>query len=90
MSAPPLLASLLGVLQASRIALTKPSFGNLLVVVCGWLLTQGPHAVTEALVMTGVAGRRHHAAFHRLFSRARWEPDELGRWLFCRLLRSIL
>ena len=86
MSAPPLLASLLGVLQAFRIALTKPSFGNLLVVVCGWLLTQGPHAVTEALVMTGVAGRRHHAAFHRLFSRARWEPDELGRWLFHRLL----
>lgn len=86
MSAPPLLASLLGVLQAFRIVLTQPSFSNLLVVVCGWLLTQGQHAVTEALVMTGVAGRRHHAAFHRFFSRARWEPDELGHWLFRRLL----
>lgn len=86
MSAPPLLASFLGVLQAFRIVLTQPSFENLLVVVSGWLLTQGQHAVTEALVMTGVAGRRHHAAFHRFFSRARWEPDELGRWLFHRLL----
>lgn len=86
MSAPPLLASLLGVLQAFRIVLTKPSFKNMLVVVLGWLLTQGPHAVTEALVRLGVAGRRHHEAFHRFFSRARWEPDDLGRWLFLRLL----
>jgi DDE superfamily endonuclease len=86
MSAPPLLASLLGVLQAVRIVLTQPSFENMLVLVFGWLLTQGPHAVTEALVMTGVAGRRHHEAFHRFFSRARWEPDEMGRWLFRRLL----
>ncbi|MEZ4312839.1 MAG: transposase [Polyangiaceae bacterium] len=57
----------------------------MLIVVCGWLLTQGPHAVTEALVLTGVAGRRHHEAFHRFFSRAKWEPDHLGRWLFRRL-----
>lgn len=58
----------------------------MLVVVLGWLLTQGPHAVTEALVRIGAAGRRHHEAFHRFFSRARWEPDDLGRWLFHRLL----
>jgi len=86
MSAPPLLATLLDVLQAFRIVLTKPSFRNMLVVVLGWLLTQGPHAVTEALVMAGVVGRRHHEAFHRFFSRARWEPDEMGRWIFDRLL----
>lgn len=86
MSAPPLLASLLDILQAVRIVLTKPSFDNMLVVVLGWVLTQGPHAVTEALVMTGVAGRRHHEAFHRFFSRARWEPDEMGLWIFRRLL----
>jgi hypothetical protein len=89
MSAPPLLATLLDVLQAFRIVLTKPSFSNMLVVVLGWLLTQGPHAVTEALVMTGVAGRRHHEAFHRFFSRAQWEPDEMGRWIFHRLLPFI-
>jgi DDE superfamily endonuclease len=84
-SGPPL-TTLVLVLQTFSIVLTKPSFQNLLVVVCGWLLTQGPHAVTEALVMTGVAGKRHHEAFHRFFSRARWDPDDLGRWLFHRLL----
>src|SRR5262249_29445366 len=86
MSAPPLLASLLDVWEAVRIVLTKPSFDNMLVVVLGWVLTQGPHAVTEALVMTGVAGRRHHEAFHPFFSRARGEPDQIGVWIFRRLL----
>lgn len=81
----PYLASLLGVLEVFRIALTRPSYTNMLVVACGWILTQGPHAVTEALVMTGVAGRRHHEGFHRFFSRGTWDPDELGLWLFRRL-----
>ena len=71
-------ASFLAVLEVFRIVLTKPPFGNMLVVVCGWLLAQGPHAVTEALLRTGVAGRRHHEAYHRFFSRARWDPDALG------------
>jgi hypothetical protein len=57
----------------------------MLVVACGWILTQGPHAVTEALVVTGVSGRRHHEAFHRFFSRGTWDPDVLGYWLFRRL-----
>jgi hypothetical protein len=52
----PDLASLLSVLEVFHIALTRPSFANMLVVACGWILTHGPHAVTEALVMTGVAG----------------------------------
>jgi hypothetical protein len=82
----PILASFLSVLEAFRIALSEPSYTNMVVVACGWVLTQGPHAVTEALVVTGVAGRRHHEAFHRFFSRGTWEPDRLGFWMFERLL----
>lgn len=82
----PIVASFLGVLEAFRIVLTGPSHANMLVVACGWVLTQGPHAVTEALVRTGVAGRRHHEAYHRFFSRGTWEPDRLGCWMFQRLL----
>lgn len=67
-------------------ALTRPGFANLLVVVVGWILTQGPHAVTEALVQTRVAGRRHHEAFHRFFSRGAWDPDGLGRRVFWRIV----
>jgi hypothetical protein len=68
-------------LQASNLiapVFTKPGFGNALVVLVGWVLTRGRHAVTQALVATGVAARRHHAAFHSFFSRGTWSPDELG------------
>jgi hypothetical protein len=72
----------LGVLEVFREGLTKPGFKRMTVVFVGWVLTSGTHAVTEALVATGVAGRQHHEAFHRFFSRGSWNPDELGQLLF--------
>lgn len=81
----PIFASFLSVLEGLRLGLTRPSFSNMVVVACGWILTQGQHAITEALVVTGVAGRRHHEAFHRFFSRGTWQPDVLGFWMFRRL-----
>jgi hypothetical protein len=72
--------------EVFRPALTRPAFANMLVMVVGWILTTTPlRAVTESLVITGVAGRRHHEAFHRLFSRGTWSPDELGYFLLRRL-----
>lgn len=76
------LRTLLGWMEVIRPALTRPSFRNALVVFCGWVQTQGTHAVTQALVMTDVARRRHHEAFHRFFSRGTWSPDTVGRLLF--------
>jgi len=76
------LRTLLDALEVVRPAFTRPGFANLVVVFAGWALTSGPHAVTQALVTTGVAGRRHHEAFHRFFSRGTWDPDEVGRLLF--------
>ena len=71
--------------ETFRGGLTAPGFANFVVIASGWILTQGTHAVTEALVMTGVSGRSHHEAFHRFFSRGSWSPDLLGRWLFWRI-----
>ncbi len=75
--------------ETFRLGLTRPGFDNFVVIVSGWLLTQGTHAVTEALVATGVASRRHHEAFHRFFSRGSWSPDGLGRALFGRLTQTL-
>lgn len=81
------LASLLDLLGVFRMPLTRPGFANFLIVAVGWIQSYGVHAVTEALVVTGVAGKRHHEAFHRFFSRGTWDPDAMGRWLFVRLER---
>lgn len=79
------LVSLLSVFGGLRPAFTQPGFANALVVFAGWVLTNGTHAVTEALVATGVAQRRHHEAFHRFFSRGSWAPDDVGHLLYLRL-----
>jgi len=80
---------LIAALEALRPAFTRPGFDNLLVVFAGWVLTNGPHAVTQTLVATSVAGRRHHEAFHRFFSRGTWDPDEVGRLVFCWILKHV-
>jgi hypothetical protein len=77
-----LLRTLLTGLEVFRIGFTRPAFSNFVALFTGWVLTLGPHAVTQALVVTGVSGRRHHEAYHRFFSRGTWEPDNLGFWLF--------
>lgn len=83
------LRTLLEDLEVVRSAFTRPGFANLVVVLAGWVLTNGPHAVTQALVTTGVAGRRHHEAFHRFFSRGTWHPDEVGRLLLGWICRHV-
>jgi hypothetical protein len=85
----PLLASLLAIWEAVFApALTRPSFANLLVVLTGWVLTEAPvHTITEALLATGIAGRKHHERYHRLFSRGTWDPDAVGFWLVERILK---
>lgn len=82
----PAFRSLCQYLDVFRPALTAPGFEKLVVLFTGWVLSSGTHAVTEALVVTGISGVRHHEAFHRFFSRGTWSPDALGRLLFSRIL----
>ncbi len=63
--------------ETVRWGLTAPGFDSFVVIDAGWVLTQGTHAVTEALVATGIATRRHHETFHRFFSRGSMEPRRI-------------
>lgn len=83
------LYSLLDVLQLARPAFTQPSFLRFVVLFAGWVRCTSVHAVTEALVRSGVSGVRHHAAFHRFFSRARWSVDEVGRRVLLHLCAQL-
>jgi hypothetical protein len=83
------LVAFLSLFEGLRPAFTQPGFENALVVFTGWVLTNGSHAVTQALVATDVARRRHHEAFHRFFSRGAWNPDDLGLLLFDRLVKLV-
>ncbi len=87
--APDLLSTLLGWLETLAPAFTKPGFANAMILALGWIQICGGHAVTGALVVTGVSGRRHHEAFHRFFSRGTWDPDAVGRLLLSGVLRLL-
>lgn len=82
----PVLRTLLAWVEVLRPALTRPGYSNALVVFVGWVRSHGRRAVTEALVATDVARRRHHERFHRFFSRGTWSPDAIGKLLFDRFL----
>lgn len=77
-------------MEAIRPALTAPGWRRAWIVMLGWLLTHGLHAVTGALVATGVAGLQHHEAFHRFFSRGTWSPDAIGRLLVQRAVSLLV
>jgi hypothetical protein len=64
-------------LQELAIVMTSPSFHNFTVVATGWVFAHR-RTVTGMLMAAGQAGVRHHSAFHRFFSLARWSLDGLG------------
>lgn len=83
----PLFATFLRVVEVMRPAFDPRVFARLLVVLIGWTRTTGRHAITEALCVTGLATERDWTAFHRVFSTARWDLDEIGRALLAWILK---
>ena len=75
------LPSFVALVQPLSVAMTAPTFRSFVTILTGWLLARH-RTLTGMLVATGVAGRRHHAAFHRVFSAARWSIDALGLAVF--------
>ena len=72
-----LVTSFEALLQSLRPAMTRPSFNKLVTILTGWVLS-AERTVTRILVAAGVAGVKHHSAFHRVFACARWSLDHFG------------
>jgi hypothetical protein len=83
-----LVASFLELVQSLSWAMRAPVFRTFVLILTGWVFA-ARRTVTAMLMVTGVAGHRHHAAFHRLFSAARWSLDQLGLLIF-RLIVPLL
>jgi SRSO17 transposase len=83
-----LVSSFAVVLQPLAVVMTTPSFQNFVTVLTGWVFARR-RTITGMLTASGVAGKRHHSAFHRLFAQARWTLDALGLAVF-RLLEPLL
>jgi hypothetical protein len=83
-----LVGSFVEIVQSLSWAMSAPVFARFLIVLTGWVFTPR-RTITGMIVAAGVAGQQHHAAFHRVFSAARWSLDQLGLMVFV-LLKALL
>jgi SRSO17 transposase len=73
-------------LQGLAVGMTSATFTNFDTLITGWVFAS-KRTVTGMLLAAGVAGKHHHAAYHRFFSQAQWSRDALGLAVF-RLLEG--
>ena len=57
--------------------MTAPTLHKWIELLGGWLFAPR-RTVSGILVAAGLAGKRHHSAFYRIFASAAWSLDELG------------
>lgn len=84
-----LVPSFLALVQPLGWTMGAPSFQLFLTILAGWIFAPR-RTISDMLVAAGIAGIRHHAAYYRLFSSARWSLDQLGLLVFRILLLPLL
>ena len=76
-----LVSSFLDVVQQVSFVMTAPTFSSLVTVLTGWVFARR-RVVTRMIEAADAVGAKHHSAFHRIFSAARWSLDDLGLAVF--------
>ncbi|MFI5068620.1 MAG: transposase [Streptosporangiales bacterium] len=85
----PVPASLMTLLAVFSPLFTAPSFRTFTGLACGFLAQGGRRTVCGMLTGAGLSRLWSHDRAHSFFSRARWNPDDLGI-LAARLVVSLL
>lgn len=85
----PVPASLMTVLVVFAPLFTAPSFRTFAMLACGFLAQSGKRTVCGMLTGAGLSRIWPHDRAHSFFSRARWNPDDLGI-AAARLVTSLL
>ena len=74
----PVPGSLMGLLATFGPMFTAPSFRTFCGLACGFFAQTGKRTVCGMLVGAGLSRMWPHDRAHPFFSRARWNPDDLG------------
>jgi len=74
----PVPASLMTLLAVFAPLFTAPSFRTFTALACGFLAQSGKRTVCGMLTGAGLSRLWPHDRAHYFFSRARWNPDDLG------------
>ena len=83
-----LVRSFAPLLLAFQSCFTQPSFHSFWALSCAWILCSGRRSLTRIIQAAQLTDFKHYCSFHRFFSQARWNLDELGGCVFQLLLPS--
>jgi hypothetical protein len=81
-----LVRSFTPLLFAFQPCFTQPSFSSFQALICAWILCSGRRSLTRVIQSAQLGRFKHFCAFHRFFSQARWNLDQLGHCVFRLLL----
>jgi hypothetical protein len=73
-------------LLAFQSCFTQPSFDSFWALACAWILCSGRRSLTRVIQSAQLAQFKHYCSFHRFFSQARWDLDDLGHCVLQLLL----
>jgi hypothetical protein len=73
-------------LLAFQPCFTRPSFASFWGVTCAWILCSGRRSLTRVIQAAQLTDFKHYCSFHRFFSQARWNLDDLGHCVLPLLL----
>jgi len=76
-----LVTSFVEFLQQVAFVFTVPTFNSFVTILTGWVFARR-RVVTRMIQAANAVDSKHHSAFHRVFSAARWSLDELGLAIF--------
>lgn len=76
-----LVTSFVELVQQVSFVMTAPTFASFLTVLTGWVFARR-RVITRMIEAADAVDTKHHSAFHRVFSAARWSRDELGLVVF--------
>ena len=73
-------------LLAFQPCFTRPTFASFWALTCAWILCSGRRSLTRIIQAAQLTDFKHYCSFHRFFSQARWNLDDLGHGVFQLLL----
>jgi len=76
-----LVSSFAEIVQQVSFVMTAPTFANFVTMLTGWVFARR-RTVTGMILAADAVNTKHHSAFHRVFSKARWSLDHLGLAVF--------
>ena len=85
-----LTTTFMALLETFRPVFTAPSYRTFCLLMSGWILSVRHRYVTDLIVSSDSVGNGHFSDYHRFFSHAKWDIDNLWKHLARLLINGLV